>query len=72
MQFTTPSQSAGMQACNASGCRNAGALHGGMGYSSALGLQTQQIPPLRQATAVGERGDDSSRCFVLTMGQWRG
>jgi hypothetical protein len=27
---------------NSSGCRNAGAPHGGMGYSSTLGLQTQQ------------------------------
>jgi hypothetical protein len=28
MQFTTPSQGAGIQASNSSGCRNAGALQG--------------------------------------------
>jgi hypothetical protein len=59
-----------MQASNSSGCRNDIALHGGWDtHSSALGLQTQQIPTLRQApTAVGERGNDPSSCFLLTMG----
>jgi hypothetical protein len=35
---------AGMQASNSSACRNDTALPAGMGYPSALGLQTQQFP----------------------------
>jgi hypothetical protein len=42
MQFTTPSQGAGMQASNSSGYRNDTALQGGWAtHSSALGLQAQ-------------------------------
>jgi hypothetical protein len=50
MQFITPSQDAGMQAYNSSGCKNDTALKRRWDtHSSAFSHQTKQIPPLRQA-----------------------
>jgi hypothetical protein len=46
----SPLQDAEMQVYNSfSGCRNHSTLHGGWDtHSSALGLQTQQVSPMRQ------------------------
>jgi hypothetical protein len=47
----SPLQGTGMQIYHSfSGCKNHSALHGGMRYSliCPLGLQTQQVPTLRQ------------------------
>jgi hypothetical protein len=44
MQFTAPSQGAGMQASISSGCRNVMAVQGEWDtHSSALGLQTKHF-----------------------------
>jgi hypothetical protein len=66
-RFTIP-QDAGMHVYNSfSGCRNHSSLHGGDGILTHL---PQVSRTNKYLTATGERSDDSSRCFVLAMGQW--
>jgi hypothetical protein len=62
-----------MRPCiSSSGCRAHSALHGGWDTDSLiclLGSQTNKSPLWdKYPTAVGQRGDDSSICFRLTMG----